>query len=92
MSIIGRWNWRTHEYEPYITPPEWKIRLFSEDMDELVNCARCGIDLKYGDTLTSRELHNGLGLGYPVCDSCHEAEYAREREAKAEELQEGSNA
>lgn len=77
MVIIGRWNYQTHEYDPYIPPEGWKIVLYTTDMDEGINCTNCGKAMTYGDGLTSKELHNGLGLGYPVCQSCYDGEIKR---------------
>lgn len=75
---IGRWNYTTKAYDPYPIDPTWKIRLYSEDMGEQINCTNCGGDMTYGEGFTSRELHNAVGLGYPVCESCYEIERKRE--------------
>ena len=67
-------------YEPYSTPKEWNVPLYSEDMRQIVNCASCGKEIYYGDTYTSKTIHNAVGLGYPVCEACYEHEWA-EKEA-----------
>lgn len=77
---IAKWNFKTHEYEPYTPNPQWKIKLYSNDMNEAINCTSCGKDMLYGDTFTSRQLHNHIGLGYPVCRDCYDHEWKLERE------------
>ncbi len=79
--MIGRWNYATHEYDPYKPDPSWKIQLFSDDMDLPINCTNCGKEMTYGDGYTSLELHNHIGLGYPVCEDCYEQEHVRRKEA-----------
>jgi hypothetical protein len=71
-----KWNFINHEYEPYETPDEWVVPLVCRDMDLLVNCANCGKQLIYGETFTSKAIHNITGLGFGVCSDC----YAIERE------------
>lgn len=63
---IQKWNSKTRKYEEY--RPDWDVTLYSEDMDIIVNCAGCGQKLKFGDTCTSQQIHNEMGLGYPVCE------------------------
>jgi hypothetical protein len=82
-GYIGRWNWATHQYDPYTPNPTWNLVLYTEDMDLAINCANCGKTMTYGEGLTSREIHNATGFGYPVCSSCYEDEFKREREARA---------
>lgn len=75
---IQKWNPKKHVYESYEPNPEWKLILLSDDMDELVNCAQCGKKIKFGDSYTSKQIHNPIGLGYPVCESCYEVELKKE--------------
>jgi hypothetical protein len=81
---IQKWNYDKRDYEEYIYPKEWDICLYSEDMDKIVNCASCGKELRYGDTYTSQELHCNVGLGYGVCEECHNKEMVRKYSAKHE--------
>ena len=39
---MQKWNYKTSEYEEYTVPDDWKVKTFSIDMDEKVNCAACG--------------------------------------------------
>lgn len=35
----------------------------------------CGCELAFGESYTSRLIHNDLGFGYAVCPRCYEAEF-----------------
>jgi NAD-dependent SIR2 family protein deacetylase len=74
---VGKWNYKTHEYDEY--NPKWNLILMRHEMGELVNCAQCGKEIKFGDSYTSKEVHTHVGFGYPVCDKCYEGEVARDR-------------
>lgn len=75
----GKWNSYTKRYENYETPDDWNTPLYTDDMDEIVNCAQCGRTLKFGDCYTSREIHSRHGMGYPVCQDCYVGECSRAR-------------
>jgi hypothetical protein len=81
---LSRWNYKTRSYQLYVPDPSWKIRLFSEDMDEPINCTNCGKDMVFGNGFTSQEIHTEIGLGYPVCEECYEKETDRRQQAKAQ--------
>ncbi len=78
VGDFGKWNYETKSYDPYTPDPSWVIGFYSTDMDELINCAQCGKEIKFGDGYTSREIHTPVGMGYSVCESCYEEEYNRE--------------
>lgn len=80
MREIGRWCYSTHSYEPYFVPPNWKIVLYTDNMDEPINCTSCGKPMTYGQGYTSRELHSPVGFGYPVCESCYAEENKRKED------------
>lgn len=82
MRKLQRWREINHRYEPHLVPDEWNVKTYSDDMDERVNCARCGKKIKFGDSYTSRQIHNGFGFGYAVCPECYEEEWKEYREAK----------
>ena len=48
---------------------------FELDMDKIIKCAKCGDDLKYGDSYTSRTIMNKVGFGYAVCHDCYMKEW-----------------
>ncbi len=81
--ILQRWNYDKHEYEAFNSPAVI-LSLYSEDMLEEVDCASCGKRMPFGDGYTSKEIHNRVGLGYPVCSDCYEAEIKRWEQAKDE--------
>lgn len=78
--IAGKWNFKKHDYEPYILPEGTK--LISSNMDEKVPCASCGTLTAYGDTFTSLTIHNQIGMGFPVCDACYDKEWKAKRASK----------
>jgi len=77
---IKQWDYKTHEYKDYKLPNPGNYVLYTEDMTLPINCASCGKHMVFGDGYTSRELHNHVGFGYPVCEDCYEAEREREHE------------
>ena len=82
--IIKKWNYEKHEYEDYNIPDDWKVKTYSDNMDELVNCPHCGKELKFGAGYTSMEIHTNVGFGYTVCENCYEEEWKRRKESKDE--------
>lgn len=75
--LLRKWNYETHEYLPFISPAI-VLSIYSEDMLEEVDCANCGTRMTYGDTYTSRTIHNDSGIGFPVCDPCYQKELEEE--------------
>lgn len=70
-----KWNYERHAYDEYDVPPKSKI--YTDDMDEIVQCAQCGRELTYGDSYTSLEIHTSGGLGFCVCEDCADEELKR---------------
>jgi hypothetical protein len=58
-------RWISHRLHPLYARPR---------RPELV-CAECGCELAFGESYTSRLIHNDLGFGYAVCPRCYEAEF-----------------
>lgn len=71
----GKWNYKTKSYDDYELPE--RAMMWSDDMDLVIQCANCAKDIKYGDGFTSKEIHNDLGMGYIVCESCYKQEIQR---------------
>lgn len=80
MNVIKKWNYETKEYDNYKVPSDWITPLWVDDMDTIINCVQCGKKVKYGECYTSKEIHNSFGLGYCVCENCHDLEVKREME------------
>ena len=74
-----KWNYKTLEYEEYTVPADWKVKTFSIDMDEKVNCAACGKSMKFGDGYNSRTIHTVNGFGYVVCKDCYGKDIEEEK-------------
>ena len=75
---MKKWNFKTLEYEEYTVPDDWKVKTFSTDMEEKVNCAVCGKLMEYGDGYTSRTIHTKNGFDYVVCEECYDKERKEE--------------
>lgn len=75
--VVGKWNYEKKAYDPHMIPDEWNVMLYSDDMNEIVNCAACGRELRFGDCYTSKEIHNRVGFGYGVCEDCYKKEWER---------------
>lgn len=80
--ILNKWNYESMEYERFTVPDNWNCKLFSDNMEEIVNCPHCGKEFRFGDSYTSMEIHNTFGLGYAVCEECYHNEMTRERTYK----------
>lgn len=68
---INRWDIYTEKYEPVQIPDDWKVAMYSDNMDEQINCVNCGKPLTYGESYTSRRYHNRAGMGYMECEDCY---------------------
>ena len=79
--MLRKWNYKTHEYDPYEVPDEWNVSTFESDMDTIVNCAECGKLITFGQGYTSRKIHTPFGMGYVVCKDCYDKEIEEELRA-----------
>ena len=77
MRELRRWNYARHEYDPYMIPDRWKVSLYENDLETVVNCAQCGEEYTFGEMYTSTEIHNQMGFGYGVCEECYQQELNR---------------
>ena len=76
---MKKWNFDKGVYEEYTT--EWNTPLIAE-LDDVINCADCGMELEYGDCYTSLKIHTDMGLGYPVCEDCYDKEWTERRRSR----------
>lgn len=81
MRLVRKYDVEKREMIDWYIPREWRTALWNTNMNDIVNCAQCGKELKYGDCYTSRELMNGAGLGYGVCGACYQKERRRLEES-----------
>lgn len=77
LRVLRKWDYEAHDYRPHYVPEEWNVAVYSDDLNEIIQCAHCGKELTYGDSYTSLEIHNEFGLGYAVCEDCYEKELER---------------
>ena len=40
--ILNKWNYKKHIYEPFEVPDDRDVRLYVNDLTEVINCANCG--------------------------------------------------
>lgn len=78
-----KWNWHKHEYEPYELP-EGSV-LHCSDVKQVITCAQCGAKIEYGDSYSSWEVHNSIGMGYSVCPHCYNHEWRRKIDSENKE-------
>ena len=78
--MAEKWDHKTKKYSSYELPKG--CLLYSPDLDKMTVCAQCGKKITFGEGYTSREIHNHIGLGYPVDEDCYKKEFARERKEK----------
>lgn len=76
---LNKWNYEKHKYEKYCVPSEWNVKIYTGNMEEIINCAHCGRKIKAGDSNTSCEIHNEIGIGYGICGKCFNKEMMRKR-------------
>ena len=76
LQVLRRWDEWRGVYAPWLVPAERKVMIYSDDMDELCACARCGKRVTFGECYTSQQIHTYFGIGYAVCPECHELELA----------------
>ena len=73
MKRAIRWVPERSEYRDWHVPDGASV--CADDFSTAVECAECGCWLAFGESYTSRLIHNDLGFGYAVCPSCYEAEF-----------------
>lgn len=82
MLVLQKWNYEKHKYERFESPAK-RIALVIDDPDMITDCTNCGRTEIVGETYTSQQIHDSVGIGFPVCDICYQAE--RVARAKARE-------
>lgn len=84
-TILHKWNYQKHDYEPYQVPDGLICLTYSEDMEKEVNCCQCFKKMKFGDCYTSLEVHSmPFAFGYAVCKDCYQEEWKRRKKEREE--------
>lgn len=73
MKRAIRWVPARSEYRDLRVPDGASV--CADDFSTVVDCAECGCELAFGESYTSRLIHNDLGFGYAVCARCYEDEF-----------------
>jgi len=76
---MQRFNRKTHEYESFSPPvPDGNYPIYTDNMDEIVNCCQCGKEITFGEGYGSMEIYTGA-WSHVVCRECMERELDRRR-------------
>ena len=78
--MLRKWNYEKHKYEAHYVPVNWNVKIYADNMEEIINCAHCGKKIKAGDSYTSCEIHNEVGIGYGICEKCFNKEMLRKKQ------------
>jgi len=75
--MVNKWNFERREYEE--SNNEYAARIFFgiHGLQEEVRCANCGKRMPRGECMVSKQYHDDIGMGYPVCVECHAAEWEK---------------
>jgi hypothetical protein len=82
VETIYIWDPVEHQYHPEIVPEGMIVKTFSEDMDDVINCAHCHRRMAYGDGYCSHIYQAKHGFGYSVCGQCYQDEMQAELSAR----------
>lgn len=73
--VLNKWNYKWGKYDK-VEVPDLNYKIYSTDMNEIVNCPHCKREFEYGYGYTSKEFHTDYGFGYAVCEKCYAKEFA----------------
>jgi hypothetical protein len=77
-KVLKRYRPNNIEGEIHTIPDDWVVKVYSDSVDDKINCANCGTELRYGDAYTSLEIQSRKGFGYCVCKDCYDKEWSRQ--------------
>jgi len=80
-KTAGKWHPKTQKYYDYLLPAGSELLA---ELDDKVSCAECGMQFVFGDMYTSRFIHNKVGTGYSVCETCYDREIEEEERYRDE--------
>lgn len=81
-QVLMRWDYKKHQYKKILRDSKWLYKTFSFSDKTKVNCCNCNKCIQFGDSYTSLEYHNDLGIGYAICDRCYNKELERRKKYK----------
>lgn len=84
FMLLRKWNYEKHNYEPYEVKEDWNVKVYTNNMEEIINCAHCGKKIKAGDSYSSYEIQTEIGIGYGICEKCYNIEFIRKNQIKGE--------
>lgn len=70
MANANKWSYRDKKYEDYTLPEGATKGMNIKDMDTIITCAECGAKIALGNGLTSRSIHDDIGIGFIICETC----------------------
>lgn len=73
--MLQKWDFNKLEYLPFEVPDDRDVALYVPVMETPIDCTNCGKQMTYGESFTSRTIHNFIGLGYPICSECYNVEW-----------------
>ena len=76
---MKKYNYETKKYEEYNVPTNWRVGLYSKDLEELTDCTKCGTPMKYSQKYRSLEVTDDNGHEYAVCKKCFKEEWVRQQ-------------
>ena len=89
MMKVQKWDFEKHKYErvenKYVEAYVEAITFGDIDFEEAIQCANCGKEMQLGESIVSDQWHDFTGFGYPVCESCSNAEWEKWNREKAKE-------
>jgi hypothetical protein len=77
-KVLRRFKPSSPEMEIHTIPDDWNVKVYSDNIEEKINCAHCGKELRFGDAYTSLEIQSKHGFGYCVCKDCYDKEWQRQ--------------
>ena len=69
-----RYNYRTKKKYPCYLPSGAVV---AAGLNDVVQCAACGLPIRYGASCSSIEIQTESGAGYAVCPDCSQQELLR---------------
>jgi len=79
---IKKWDFEKHIYESVENKYGAKLVTYPFDPDEIIRCTNCGKEITAEESMVSKQWHNEIGFGFPVCVECYQTEWKKYRAEK----------